>query len=108
MAILKFERHNYKIEDMRFPDYLVDMTSETDYFVEIKQDLQSVFTEFFLSESFKTSDDTGGIRMLHYSLNQLLDDLHLAHNEGKINYMKEQLEKVRALDRVEPKKEILN
>ena len=47
MATLKFERHNYKIEDMRFSEYLVDMTSETDYFVEIKQDLQSVFTEFF-------------------------------------------------------------
>jgi hypothetical protein len=107
-ASLKIERQNYTIENMEFSDYLVDMTAENDYFVEIKQNLQEVFTEFFMSESFKTNDNVEGFRMLHYSFNQLLDDLFLAHNRGKMNYLQEQLDKVKAMDKVEPKKEILN
>jgi hypothetical protein len=46
--------------------------------------------------------------MLHYSFNQLLDDLFTAHNNGRINHVKEQMDKINNREKVEPKKEILN
>ncbi len=107
-AALKIERQNYTIENVNFPDYLVDMTAQNDYFVEIKQNLQEIFTEFFMSESFKTNDNVEGFRMLHYTMNQLLDDLFLAHNKGRVNYLQEQLDKVKAMEKDYQLKEVLN
>jgi hypothetical protein len=107
-ATLKIEKLDYTIENVQFPSYLIDMTSQNDYFVELKQDLQEVFTEFWMSESFKTNDNTEGFRMLHYSLNQMLDDLFMAHNNGRNKHIQEQLDKINNPDKEEPKKEILN
>lgn len=107
-ALLKIEKQDYTIENVAFPCYLTDMTSNSEYFVEVKKDLQEVFTEFFMSESFKTNDNVEGFRMLHYSFNQLLDDLFTAHNNGRINHVKEQMDKIENRDKGEPKKEILN
>jgi hypothetical protein len=107
-ALLKIEKQDYTIENVEFPCYLTELTSNSESFVEIKQDLQEVFTEFFHSEQFKTNDNTEGFRMLHYCLNQLLDDMFMAHENGRRNYIQEQLDKFENRDKVEPKKEILN
>ncbi len=107
-TLLKIQKQDYTIDNVAFPCYLTDMTSNCEYFVEVKQDLQEVFTEFFMSESFKTNEDTEGFRMLHYSFNQLLDDLFMAHNNGRMNHVQEQLDKINNPDKVVPKKEILN
>ncbi len=107
-ASLKIEKQDYTIENIEFPSYLTDMTSNCEDFVEVKKDLQEVFTEFFHSEGFKTNDNTEGFRMLHYSLNELLDDLFTAHNNGRINHVQEQMDKIQNRDKEEPKKEVLN
>jgi hypothetical protein len=107
-TLLTIEKKDYKIENVEFPSYITDMTSGSEYFVDVKKDLQEVFTEFFMSESFKTNDNTEGFRMLHYSLNQLLDDMFTAHENGRRNYMQEQIDKINNRDKEEPKKEILN
>jgi hypothetical protein len=108
IALLKIEKQDYTIENVEFPCYLTDLTSNSESFVEIKKDLQEVFTEFFHSEQFKTNDNTEGFRMLHYSLNQMLDDLFMAHENGRMNHLKEQIDKINNPDKVEPKKEVLN
>ena len=107
-TLLKIETQDFTVDNVAFPCYLTDMTSRNDYFVEVKQNLQEVFTEFFMSESFKTNDNVEGFRMLHYSLNQMLDDLFMAHNKGRNSHIQEQLDKINNPDKVEPKKEILN
>jgi hypothetical protein len=107
MTTLKIERPDYTIENVQFSDYLTDMTSNSEYFVEVKKDLQEVFTEFFHSESFKTNDNTEGFRMLHYSLNELLDHLFMSQQKGRINHALQQIDDFNR-DKVEPKKEILN
>jgi hypothetical protein len=107
-ALLTIEKQGYTVENVKFPDYLTDMTSNSEYFVDIKQNLQEVFTEFFMSESFKTNENDEGFRMLHYSFNQLLDDLFMAHEKGRMNHIKEQLDKIENRDKGEPKKEVLN
>jgi hypothetical protein len=107
-TLLTIEKKDYKIENVEFPSYVTDMTSDSESFVEIKQNLQEVFTEFFHSEQFKTNDNTEGFRMLHYCLNQLLDDMFMAHENGRMNHLKEQFDKINNRDKVEPKKEILN
>jgi hypothetical protein len=107
-TLLTIEKQDYKIENVEFPSYITDMTSDSESFVEIKQDLQEVFTEFFHSEQFKTNDNTEGFRMLHYSLNTLLDDLFMAHENSRMNHIKEQIDKFENRDKGEPKKEVLN
>jgi hypothetical protein len=107
MTTLKIERPDYTIENVQFPDYLVDMTDNSEYFVEVKKDLQEVFAEFFHSESFKTNDNTEGFRMLHYSLNELLDDLFMSQQKGRMNHVQQQIDDFNR-DKVDPKKEILN
>ena len=104
MTTLKIERPDYTIENVQFPDYLVDMTDNSEYFVEVKKDLQEVFAEFFHSESFKTNDCTEGFRMLHYSLNQLLDDLFISQQNGRINHALQQIDKFNNQGKEEPKK----
>ncbi len=107
-ASLKIEKQDYVIENVEFPSYLTDMTSQSDYFVEVKETLREVFAEFYHSESFKTNDDTERFRILDYSLHSLLDDLFTAHNNGRNKHIQEQLDKINNPDKVEPKKEILN
>ena len=107
-TLLKIETQDFTVENVAFPCYLTDMTSRNDYFVEVKQNLQEVFTEFFMSESFKTNEDTEGFRMLHYSLNQMLDDLFMAHNKGRNSHIQEQLDKIENREKGEPHKVGLN
>jgi hypothetical protein len=107
-ALLTIEKQDYKIENVEFPSYITDMTSDSESFVEVKQDLQEVFTEFFHSEQFKTNDNTEGFRILHYSLNKLLDDLFMAHNNGRANHIQDKIDKFHNPDKEEPKKEVLN
>ena len=104
MTTLKIERPDYTIENVSFPDYVTDMTSDNEYFVEVKKDLQEVFAEFFHSESFKTNDNTEGFRMLHYSLNQLLDDLFISQQNGRINHALQQIDDFNNQGKEEPKK----
>ena len=106
MTTLKIERPDYTIENVAFSDYLVDMTDNSEYFVEVKKDLQEVFAEFFHSDSFKENNDTEGFRMLHYSLNQLLDDLFISQQKGRINHALQQIDKFNNRDKEEPKKEV--
>jgi len=89
---LKIERQNYTIENVQFPDYFVDMTAQNDCFVEIKETLREVFAEYFHSESFKNNDCTERFRILDYSLNQMLDDLFMAHNRGLSDYLQQQID----------------
>lgn len=105
-TLLKIQKQDYTIENVAFPDYLTDMTSDNEYFVEVKKDLQEVFTEFFHSESFKTNDNTEGFRMLHYSLNQLLDDLFISQQKGRISHTLQQIDDFNNRDKEEPKKEV--
>ncbi len=105
-TLLKIEKQDYTIENVAFPSYLTDMTSNSEYFVEVKKDLQEVFAEFYHSDSFKENNDTEGFRILHYSFNQLLDDLFMAHENGRMDHLKEQLDKINNPDKVEPKKEV--
>ena len=101
---LKIERQNYTIENVQFPDYFVDKTAQNDDFVEIKETLREVFTEFFHSESFKTNDCTERFRILDYSLNQMLDDLFMAHNRGRNKHIQEQLDKIDNREKEESQK----
>ena len=105
-ALLKIEKQNYTIENVKFPDYLTDMTSKNEHFIDVKNDLQEVFSEFFHSDSFKENNNTEGFRMLHYSLNSLLDNLFMAHHNGRMNNIQEQLEKINNPVKVEPTKEV--
>ena len=106
-TLLKIQKQDYTIDNVAFPSYLTDMTDNSEYFVEVKKDLQEVFAEFFHSESFKTNDNTEGFRMLHYSLNELLDDLFMSQQKGRINHALQQIDDFNR-DKGEPKKEILN
>ena len=105
-TLLKIQKQDYTIENVQFPCYLTDMTDNSEYFVEVKKDLQEVFTEFFHSESFKENNNTEGFRMLHYSLNQLLDDLFISQQKGRINHALQQIDKFNNRDKEEPKKEV--
>jgi hypothetical protein len=107
-ALLTIEKQDYTIKNVKFPYYLVDMTSNDESFIDVKKDLQEVFTEFFHSESFKTNNNTEGFKILHYSLNKLLDDLFMAHNNGRANHIQDKIDKFHNPDKEEPKKEVLN
>ena len=107
-TLLKIEKQDYTVENVAFPCYLTDMTSQNDYFVGIKESLREVFAEFYHSESFKTNDCTERFRMLDYSLNQMLDDLFMAHNKGRNSHIQEQLDRIENREKGEPQKVGLN
>lgn len=96
-ASLEIELKDYTVKDVQLPDYLVEMTSDSDYFVEVKRNLLDVFSTFFNSDEFKERDDTTGFMMLHQSLNGMLDNLFMGHYNGRMNHMKEQIDKIEHL-----------
>ena len=96
-ALLEIELKDYTVKDVQFPDYLTEMTSDNDYFVEVKRDLLDVFSVFFNSDEFKERDETVGFIMLQQSLNGMLDNLFMAHHNGRVNHMKEQIDKIEHL-----------
>ena len=60
--------------------------------MEVKKDLEEIFSAFFHSDDFKEMGDTENYRMLHFSLNQLLDDLFLGIHNGRMNHLQEQID----------------
>ena len=96
-ASLEIERKDFIIKNVEFPDYLVEMTSNNEYYVEVKRNLSNIFSTFFHSEDFKERDNTDGFLLLHYSLNEMLDGMFLAHHNGINNHMKEQIDKMQHL-----------
>ena len=107
-ASLNITNQNFTVNNLRFPDYLIDKVSSNPSYVEVKRDLEEIFTVFFHSEDFKSSDDTDCFRMLHYSLNQLLDDMFLGINNGRNSHIQEQLDKIENREKGEPQKVGLN
>ena len=105
-ATLNIETQDFTVKNLRFPDYLIDKVFSNPSYVDIKRDLDEVFSAFFHSEDFKSADDTDDYRMLHYSINQLLDDMFLGIHQGRMNHVQEQLDKINNPVEVEPKKEI--
>ena len=97
IASLEIELKDYTLKDVQFPDYLTEMTSDNDYFVEVKRDLLDVFSVFFNSDEFKERGETVGFMMLQQSLNGMLDNLFMAHHNGRMNYMKEQIDKIESI-----------
>ena len=95
-------------ESVELPSYFVDFTSNYEDFVEIKKHLREVFDEYFHSETFKSTTNTEGVKCLNFYLNEMLDGLFVAQEQGKTNRIKEQFEKIQAMEKVEPLKEILN
>ena len=93
-ATLKIETQDFTVNNVNFSDYLLDKVSTNPSYVEVKRDLEEIFSAFFHSDDFKEMGDTENFRMLHFSLNQLLDDLFLGICKGRMNYLQEQLDKV--------------
>ena len=106
VGTLKIETKDFTIKTLQFPDYLIDKVSSNSSYVDVKRDLDEVFSAFFHSEDFKSADDTDDYRMLHYSINQLLDDMFLGIHHGRMNHVQEQLDKINNPVEVEPKKEV--
>ena len=105
-AKLNIETQNFTVKNLRFPDYLIDKVSSNPSYVEVKRDLEEVFSAFFHSEDFKSADDTDDYRMLHYSLNQLLDDMFLGIHNGRMNHVQEKLDMINNPVKVGPTKEV--
>lgn len=77
-----------------FPSYLFDNTEEIKDFIEIKEVLARVFLEYYQTSDFKERYDTENVRMLHYCIDNLLDNLHLANVEQKARVSRSELEKI--------------
>lgn len=92
IAKLNIETQDFTVKNLQFPDYLIDKVSSNPSYVEVKRDLEEIFTVFFHSDGFKTTKDTECYRMLHYSLHQLLDDMFLGINNGRMNHVQEQID----------------
>ena len=92
VGTLKIETKDFTIKNLQFPDYLIDKVSSNPSYVEVKRDLDEIFSAFFHSEDFKSADDTDCYRMLHYSFNQLLDDMFLGIHNGRMNHVQEQID----------------
>ena len=105
-ATLNIEIQDFTVSNLRFPDYLIDKVSCNPSYVEVKRDLEEIFTVFFHSEDFKGANDTDDYRMLHYSLNQLLDDMFLGIHQGRMNHVQEQLDRINNPVKEEPQKEV--
>ena len=105
-AKLNIETKDFTVENLRFPDHLIYKVSSNPLYVEVKKDLEEIFTVFFHSDEFKSCDDTDDYRMLHYSLNQLLDDMFLGIHQGRMNHVQEQLDRINNPVKEEPKKEV--
>ena len=108
IAKLNIETQDFTVKNLRFPDHLIYNVSSNPLYVEVKKDLEEIFTVFFHSDEFKSTDDTDSYRMLHYSFHQLLDDMFLGIHHGRMSHVQEQLEKINNPVKVESKIEILN
>ena len=104
-ATLDIETKDFTVKDLRFPDHLIYNVSSNPLYVEVKRDLEEVFSTFFHSEDFKSTEDTESYRMLHYSFNQLLDDMFLGIHHGRMNHVQEQINTYNQ-GKEEPKKEV--
>ena len=91
-ATLKIETKDFTIKALQFPDYLIDKVSSNPSYVEVKRDLDEIFSAFFHSDDFKSADDTDCYRMLHYSFNKLLDDMFLSIHNGRMSHVQEQID----------------
>jgi hypothetical protein len=107
-ATLEIKTKDFTVKNLSFPDHLIYKVSSNPMYVEVKKDLEEIFTVFFHSDEFKSCDDTDNYRMLHYSFNQLLDDMFLGIHHGRMNHVQEQLDKINNPVQVEPTKEVLN
>ena len=88
-ATLNIETQDFTVNNVNFSDYLIDKVSSNPTNVEVKRDLEEIFSAFFHSDDFKEMGDTENYRMLHFSLNQLLDDLFLGIHNGRMNHLQE-------------------
>ena len=74
---------NLSVKNVELPGYFAEITANSDYFVEVKRRLSEVFTEFYHSDTFKETDNTDGIRVLHYHLDEMLDNLFIAQQQDR-------------------------
>ena len=91
-ATLNITNQDFTVNNLSFPDYLIDMVSSNPSYVEFKRDLDEIFSAFFHSEEFKSADDTDCYRMLHYSFNQLLNDMFLSIYNRQMNHVQEKID----------------
>lgn len=93
-ATLTIENGDIVQTGINFHSYIFDNTEEVKDFIEIKEVLARVFLEYYQTSDFKERYDTENVRMLHYSLDNLLDNLHLANVEQKAKVSSRELEKI--------------
>lgn len=88
---LKIERQDFTLKDSKVPDYLTDKVSSNHLYMEVKRDLDEIFSAFFHSEEFESADDADCYRILHYSFNKLLDDMFLSIHNRQMNHVQEKI-----------------
>ena len=82
-ALIEIKGLNLSVKNVEMPGYFAEVTSQYDYFVEVKRRLSDVFMEFYHSETFKETNNTDGIRVLHYHLDEMLDNLFIAQQKER-------------------------
>jgi hypothetical protein len=93
-ATLTIENGDIVQTGIEFPSYLLDFTESVKDFIEMKEVLTRVFLEYYQTDDFKERAMTSDVRMLHYSLDNLLDSLHLANVEQKARVSSRELENI--------------
>ncbi len=78
-STIKIESEIATLENIKFPPYLLDMTEGIRNFMELKETLTRVFLEYYNGEDCKGYDNTEDVKMLHLSLNELFDALHIGN-----------------------------
>ncbi|MBC7406953.1 MAG: hypothetical protein H7339_01045 [Arcicella sp.] len=87
-ALIEIKGMNLSVKNVELPPYFAEITSQYDYFVEVKRHLSDVFMEFYHSDTFKETDNTDGIRVFHFHLNEMLDNLFVAQQQERQNTIK--------------------
>ena len=82
-ALIEIKGLNLSVKNVEMPGYFVEITSNYGYFVEVKRQLSTLFIEFYHSEDFKAIDNTEGFRLLHFYLDEMLDNLFVAQQKER-------------------------
>lgn len=91
-ATLTITNGDVSVNNIQFPSYLLDFTEDVKDYIEIKDVLARVFIEYYQTDDFKERDETEDVKMLHHSLNDMLDNLHLANLTQKAKEGRKEIE----------------
>lgn len=67
---------------IQVPPFLLESTADLSLFLDVKRSLNDMFVEWILSENYKGRIETEYSSDLFLYVNELLDELHKAQQEG--------------------------